>query len=294
MTKQMQQLQKPLTSKEIDFRVQSISKKGYATILAYKDARADMKRLDEVFGVYGWQRDYKQIGSLMLCGVSVWDKDRKQWVTKWDTGTESNTEAQKGLASDSFKRACFNLGIGRELYDYPFICIKLKDNEWTEQGGRGKQTWDLRLKEWDWHTEFVEGELTYIGAKDNHGNLRWSWGDYDKDAARLRAMFKQALSVEKPTDEQSDASDWLNACLKMFEVSQLASTELWSDLNDFDTNKTVMKKTVMDMHAIGGKVFNGCCDQYKLHKENGDDLGMEQTISEVPESLRERLLDVAA
>ena len=33
------------------------------------------------------------------------------------------TEKEKSQASDSFKRACFNWGIGRELYSAPFIWI---------------------------------------------------------------------------------------------------------------------------------------------------------------------------
>ena len=44
-------LQKPLEIKDIDFRVQSINNGGYATILAYKDARVDMRRLDEALGI---------------------------------------------------------------------------------------------------------------------------------------------------------------------------------------------------------------------------------------------------
>jgi hypothetical protein len=172
----IEQLQKPLTADEIDFRVQSINKGGYATILAYKDARADMKRLDEVFGLK-WQRDYKQVGSIFLCGVSI--KVDDEWITKWDTGTESNAEAVKGLASDAFKRACFNLGIGRELYDYPVIQIKLNPNEFTVDGSKGKATWELRLKDWRWYTEFDGKELTYISAvsptQTKYVN-RFTWG----------------------------------------------------------------------------------------------------------------------
>jgi hypothetical protein len=109
--------------------------------------------------------------------VSIWCDDKKEWVSKEDTGTESNTEAAKGLASDSFKRACFNWGIGRELYDYPVIQIKLNQNEFKVDGGRAKATWDLKLREWVWYTEFKDGKLSFIAAQDNNKKLRWKWGE---------------------------------------------------------------------------------------------------------------------
>ena len=96
----------PLRTDQIEFRVQSINKGGYATILAYKDARCDMQRLDEAVGPLGWQRMHTRDNH--NCTVSLWDGN--QWVSKEDTGTESMAEAAQGLASDSFKRACCNWG----------------------------------------------------------------------------------------------------------------------------------------------------------------------------------------
>ena len=125
---ELNKLSEPLTIDQIEFRVQSINKGGYATILAYKDARVDMQRLDDVCTPLGWKREH--LNNNANCIVSIWCKESKQWVGKEDTGTQSNTEAQKGLASDSFKRACFNWGIGRELYDYPQIQVKLNQNEY--------------------------------------------------------------------------------------------------------------------------------------------------------------------
>lgn len=109
---------------DIDVRIQSANKGG-ARLLLYKNARVDMSILDETFGVMNWQRTHTRDNT--NCIVSVWDEDKKQWISKEDTGTDSNMEAQKGRASDSFKRACFNWGIGRELYTAPDIFI-FKDN----------------------------------------------------------------------------------------------------------------------------------------------------------------------
>ena len=111
-----------LKADEIECRVGTVNEKGLSLLL-YKDARADMKILDEVFGAMNWQRRHEVIGGNLYCIVSVWDDEKKQWISKMDVGTESYTEKEKGQASDSFKRACVSLGIGRELYMVPFIWI---------------------------------------------------------------------------------------------------------------------------------------------------------------------------
>jgi hypothetical protein len=113
-----------LKEDEIDVRVATVSEKG-VTLLLYKDARVDQNILDETVGKFGWQREHKELKGNIYCGISIWDDERKQWVTKWDCGKESFTEAEKGEASDSFKRAGFNWGIGRELYTSPFIWISV-------------------------------------------------------------------------------------------------------------------------------------------------------------------------
>ena len=171
-------LSAPLLINQIEFRVQSINKGGYATILAYKDARADMNRLDEAVGITGWKREH--LRDNRNCIVSVWCDEKKQWISKEDTGTESNAEAQKGLASDSFKRACFNLGIGRELYDYPIINIKLNANEFKLENNKAKATWDLKIKQWIWFSQFTGRKLTYLACKDEKGAVRFVHGEFIK------------------------------------------------------------------------------------------------------------------
>lgn len=97
-----------LRSDEIDVRVASIDK-TWCTLLLYKDARVDMNVLDETVGSMNWQKRYVRENA--NCIVGIWDENKNQWVEKEDTGTESFSEAEKGLASDSFKRACFNWGM---------------------------------------------------------------------------------------------------------------------------------------------------------------------------------------
>jgi hypothetical protein len=180
----LKDLQKPLPIESIDFRIQSINKGGYATILAYKDARVDINRLNEVCSPLGWQREHKRDNK--NCVVSIYSTDINQWVSKEDTGTESMAEAAKGLASDSFKRACFNWGIGIELYDYPVISIKLNANEFKIIPAKGnykekvQATWDLKLKDWKWFSQFTDGKLTFLYCKDTVDNIRFTYGKYIK------------------------------------------------------------------------------------------------------------------
>ena len=171
----VEKLTEPLSIDQVDFRIQSINKGGYATILAYKDARVDMNRLDDVFGVFGWQKKFELINGNLFCSVGIFDKDNNQWIWKSDVGTESFTEKEKGQASDAFKRACFNLGIGRELYDYPVISIKLNSNEWELKDGKVKQTWNLQLRDWTWLSKFENGRLVYLSCVDNNNKERWSY-----------------------------------------------------------------------------------------------------------------------
>lgn len=120
-----------LNADEIEARVATVKQNGLSLLL-YKDARCDMNILDESVGSLNWQRTHSRDNA--NCTVSIWDKDKKQWISKEDTGTESFTEKEKGLASDSFKRACFNWGIGRELYTAPFIWVSATECKIVPKG----------------------------------------------------------------------------------------------------------------------------------------------------------------
>lgn len=111
-----------LKANEIDARVATVNEKG-ASLLLYKDARVDQNILDETVGPLNWKRSHQIIDGRLYCTVELYNDKTSEWVSKQDVGTESMTEKEKGQASDSFKRACFNWGIGRELYSAPFIWI---------------------------------------------------------------------------------------------------------------------------------------------------------------------------
>lgn len=145
-----------LRADEIECRVQQVKENG-CSLLLYKDARCDMKILDEVFGIDGWEREHQLIDGKLFCTVRIWSEKRNCWISKQDVGTESNTEKEKGQASDSFKRACFNLGIGRELYSSPFIWIKLNNGEAKSNNGRYQL---------DYKTKFKISEIAYNNDRE--------------------------------------------------------------------------------------------------------------------------------
>lgn len=124
-----------LRADEVECRVAQCTEKG-VSLLLYKNARCDMNILDETVGPMNWQRHHLRDNA--NCVIAIWDSDKRQWVEKEDTGTESNTEAEKGLASDSFKRAGFNWGIGRELYTAPFIWVSAENCTIKDTGRKDK------------------------------------------------------------------------------------------------------------------------------------------------------------
>ena len=107
---------------EIECRVQQVKQDG-VILLLYKTARTDAALLDETVGSMNWCNDYKVIDGKMYCGIGIRDKESGAWVWKWNCGTESNMEKEKGEASDALKRAGFTWGIGAELYSSPFIYV---------------------------------------------------------------------------------------------------------------------------------------------------------------------------
>lgn len=189
---------RPLRAEEIDCRVATINAKGLALLL-YKDARVDQSILDETFGVYGWQRSHQWMGERLYCTVSVRDPETGEWISKQDVGTESYTEKEKGQASDAFKRACFNLGIGRELYTAPFIWIPASDYTATA-GANGKPATYDRFKVT--RVEIVDGYIVGLEVKNTKtGKTVYTYG---ARAASKGTEKPAEKPTEKPTGEPLD------------------------------------------------------------------------------------------
>ena len=176
-----------LRADEIDCRIAQIKRDGSGlSLLLYKDARCDQNILDEVVGPYNWKREHTRENR--NCVVSIWDAEKGQWISKEDTGTESNTEREKGLASDSFKRACFNWGIGRELYTAPFIWVpadkcRIKDGKCYDR---------FTVK----GIGYTDGVISGLEIKNQAtGKICYKWGEINEEAPE---------KPEDPGDEPAD------------------------------------------------------------------------------------------
>lgn len=203
-----------LTANDVECRIKKITNEG-AVLLLYKTARVDMRILDEVYGSMNWQRHHEVINNNLFCTISVWDSDKAQWISKQDVGTESNAEAEKGQASDAFKRAGFAWGIGRELYDSPFIWISGKVSKYDRfhvtdiQYDREKQEF-TRLTICD-----DKGKERYrLGTKTDRPQSKDSTDDRrQKGVAAIAELVKKNNAAEAFTDflKQTTKKDDLNA-----------------------------------------------------------------------------------
>jgi hypothetical protein len=171
-------LAKPLSVENIEFRVDNIIKgrenKIFAQILAYKDARADMRVADEVLGPENWQCNFvRDSQTSMVCNIGV--KVGEEWVWKAYNGSASNFESDKGTASDAFKRAWVMWGIGRHLYSFPSIFVELFEGEYYEKDGKIFASRSLRPQDWKWEVEYdAQGNPKTIAAS-HKGNNRYNF-----------------------------------------------------------------------------------------------------------------------
>lgn len=193
-----------LKAEEIDCRVSQIAS-NYCTLLLYKDARVDQNILDETVGAMNWQKRYVRDNA--NCIVGIWDEDKKQWVEKEDTGTESFSEAEKGLASDSFKRACFNWGIGRELYTAPNIMFFPHKDMIPK--GQTSEFFEYKDDKYTTKTRFYVDYIDYDGnnisdlvIRDHKGNIR-----FEQLTPTTQKEFNQGFTKLKKLIEQNEEKD---------------------------------------------------------------------------------------
>ncbi len=133
----------------------------------------DQRILDETFTPLGWQRTHQSIDGNLYCTVSIWDEDKKQWIAKQDVGTAGYTEQEKSQASDSFKRACFNIGIGRELYTAPDFIWVTADKVKIQERGNKLTTYDR------FHVQSIEyndqREISALVIANSWDKVVYSW-----------------------------------------------------------------------------------------------------------------------
>lgn len=180
-----------LRADEIDCRISICNEYGVGLLL-YKDARCDQNILDETVGPMNWQRHHSRDNA--NCIVSLWDEEKKQWIQKEDTGKESFSEAEKGLASDSFKRACFNWGIGRELYTAPNMFIGKKDL-YKHEEVKGK--WICKDSFVVTDIRYEDKKITYVKVLNQKNNRVIEFGAVVKKDEKAKEMEEEKKVLEK-------------------------------------------------------------------------------------------------
>lgn len=213
-----------LKASEIDCRIQSIgqNKTGAVgtTILLYKDARVDMNILDETVGAMNWQREHSVVNGNLYCTISIWDEVKEQWISKSDVGTESNTEKEKGQASDSFKRAGFNWGIGRELYSAPFVYIQLDKSEYIERNGKLTSNAKFKVKDiaYDENRNIVR-----LVVVDSKGKVRYTFGENTQQQTQETVYNWQTLKARATQGgiSEDDLKHYLKETLKVNESKDM-------------------------------------------------------------------------
>lgn len=194
-----------LTAQDIECRVQQVKANGLVLLL-YKDARCDMRILDEAVGNMRWKREHSRDNA--NCTISIYDEDLGMWISKEDTGTESNTEAEKGLASDSFKRAGTNWGIGRSLYTAPFIWVSA--DKCTINNGKCYDKFEVESIEID------DGVIKALTIRNTTANLI----AYTMRNASSKQTRAETNNTAQNTQNQAQKADFIlcSECLKPIEA----------------------------------------------------------------------------
>lgn len=254
-----------LRADEIDCRIATVKGNGLSLLL-YKDARVDQNILDETVGPMNWQRRHCRENA--NCIVSIWDTEKELWIEKEDTGTESYTEKEKGLASDSFKRACFNWGIGRELYTAPFIWINAADcaiKESNDQRGNKKYTC---------YDKFIVSKIEYDENR-NINNL------VIKHSRTNKAVYKIGNREEPegtPEQENKNAVEGLtdaqyNTIIKCLKQNQM-------------TQKQVMERfSIKNIRKLSMAQFRELMDEFNPPAATSEDMKKDMPPDNMSEQL---------
>ena len=191
----MDYLVRLLNADEIECRVSYINEKGLSLLL-YKDARVDQKILDETFGAFGWKRSHQCINGNLYCTVEVFDRETGEWISKQDVGTTGFTEKEKSQASDSFKRACFNWGIGRELYSAPFIWVPASKVDIQKRDERFFCNSRFSVKSISYNDNREIASITVVNEKGNIVYERITEENAENDKDKMIISKSQMKSLE--------------------------------------------------------------------------------------------------
>lgn len=244
---------KPLGTEDIECRIAQTKPNG-VSVLLYKTARTDANQLDDVVGVENWQNDYKVIDGTLFCGIGI--RTEGGWVWKWDAGSESNVEKQKGEASDAFKRAGFRFGIGRELYTAPFIWVpadkcKIKDGRCYDR---------FRVCE----IEYANDKITHLVIENVTMGIKCFW--WGREVANPKAA-----KSEEPWDApRAPKADSVMTQKQVDSIVELVKETFSGRKSSRDAFKAVTGFTVQELAArkIPAVEYDGIISKLTLEPED--------------------------
>lgn len=240
-----------LTAKDVELRVQSQGS-TWVNLLVYKDARCDMRILDDTFGPLNWKREHQVVNDNLFCTVSVWDDEKKQWVSKQDVGKPSKAESEKGEASDAFKRACFCWGIGRELYAAPTLFISTTDADMKN----GKLKTQFSVAEMEYDKE--QREFKTFVVVDDKNMVRFAIRNFKKEFIKEPYAYggKPAQNVENLKTLVSQ-NQWVrlyaNGVKEIHIVGSSKSgdkVDKWVEVTDLDEGQLKWARTVKEYEIV--------------------------------------------
>lgn len=236
-----------LRADEIECRVAQVTAKG-CSLLLYKTARVDRAILTEIYG-NRWQNDFKVIDGKMYGGIAIYDNDLKEWLWRWDCGTEPMTEKEKGEASDCFKRAGFKWGIGIELYTAPFIFANV-----PTEFNKEKKKWELvnKFEKFDVKSiSYKDGVIDKLEIINSKKETVYIKGQYKKEPTIPSKQEKSAAEELFPEEKESPDVDIIAGLaaiedLENLEIYYYQNVERVSDSKAFNVAVNRRKKVLQN------------------------------------------------
>lgn len=225
---------------------------AYVVYLLYKDARCDMAILDETVGAMNWKREHSVVNNNLFCKVSIFNEKTNDWVSKEDVGVESYSEKEKGQASDSFKRACVNWGIGRELYTAPFIYVKLSQEQFKVSSD-GKKEKVIPL---------LDPYVSEIGYNKNREIVKLEI----TDRKTQNVIYAYGMPKKAPKQVKEEPKKEIKKDLPL--ASEESCNELKSLVDDDTIGKILIKNNALNLNELQQDLVNRYINYYKSKKEN--------------------------
>lgn len=189
-------LEYPFAFDEIEWRVLRVSKKDprRAQIAAYVDSRAIQNRLDSTVGRENWQNSFETVtganndATANICKLSIYYKERGEWISKSDGAGCTDVEPIKGGLSNAFKRAASMWGIGRYLYGLKNIWSEIDEYKCITQDS----LYDIERR----YNQYVN---KYLQAKFGSGKAHAQNQTKPKDnTASTQSEYNSATTVNIP------------------------------------------------------------------------------------------------